>query len=110
MSSENLDFESIMKKRRKALEESTRIISFGELKSLGEEIFEKQPSHPWKESFDQFLRENPYGTFYHGRTNDKFQIIYCREKEKGIWYLPGSGMGILMDKGIATMKEIISER
>ena len=110
MNSENLDIDSIMKERRKALEQSTRMISHGELKTLGEKIFGDRTGHPWKESFDQFLRENPHGTFYHGTTHDKFQVIYCSEKEKGIWFLPGSGMGILMEKGIGAMKEIISHR
>jgi len=106
MYSENLDIDSTMKARRKALEQSIRTISHGELKSVGEQIFAEHPGHPWKDAFDQFLRENPHGTFYHATTHDKFQLVYCREKEKGFWFLPGGGMGILMEKGVAAMKEI----
>jgi hypothetical protein len=110
METENLDLESIMKERRKAIEQSLRRLSHQELTSIGETLFEKSPSHPWKAAFDQFLQENPYGTFYHAITNDKFQVIYCPEKEKGIWYLPGSGKGIMQPKGLKVMREILAAR
>jgi len=108
MQSENVDPDFILNERRKAVEQSLRKLSHGELTSIGETLFEKNPSHPWKAAFDEFLRENPYGTFYHGTTNDKYQVVYCPEQDKGIWFQPGIGKGILMERGRTAMKEIIA--
>jgi hypothetical protein len=38
-------------------------------------------------------------------TSDGVNILYCRDKDKGMWFLPGSGMGPLQAKGRQTMKQ-----
>jgi len=35
-------------------------------------------------------------------------IVYCRDKDKGMWFLPGSGMGQLQATGRQIMKEMIA--
>jgi len=107
MRTENLDPDFILNERRKAVEQSIRKLSHAELAAVGETLFAKNAAHPWKQSFDQFLSDNPYGSFYHGTTHDQFQVVYCSEQDKGIWFLPEKGMGILGQRGRTAMKEII---
>ena len=108
MQPENLDFDSIMEARRKAVEQSIHPLTHQELVAIGETLFAKNPSHQWKEAFDRFIAENPHGSFYHAETDDKLQLVYCAEQEKGIWFLPGVGMGILRERGIAALKAILA--
>lgn len=107
MPAENLDPDSLLESRRKAVEKNIRPISVEELKALGEGLF-PYLDHPWREVFFNFLSENCGCTFYHAATDDNVHIIYCREKEKGMWFRPGSGMGPLQSKGLAALKEIVA--
>jgi hypothetical protein len=105
MASENLNMDEITDARRKALAESIQPIAVEDLKKLGEGLF-PYLDHPWHDKFFSFVDENSGATFYHATTNDRLHIIYCREKERGMWFLPGSGMGPLQANGLAVMKEI----
>lgn len=87
MEAENFDFESIMDARRKAVEQSIRPLSIDELKSLEESLF-RDATDVWYEPFRQFVEENRHGTFYHATADDQIQVVYCRDKEKGIWFIP----------------------
>ena len=109
MESENLDIESITEARRKGIEQTIEPIGIDKLKSLGEKLF---PSldHPWRHTFFQFLEENSGSTFYHATTNDQVQIIYCPDKEKGIWFLGRGGAGPLQARGLGILKEIVGKR
>jgi len=40
--------------------------------------------------------------------SDGVNIVYCRDQDKGIWFLPGSGMGPLQVTGRKVMKEMIA--
>jgi hypothetical protein len=40
--------------------------------------------------------------------SDGVNIVYCRDKDKGIWFLPGSGLGPLQATGRKVMKDAIS--
>jgi hypothetical protein len=86
MEPENLDIESITDARRKAIEQTIEPISIEQLKSLGEKIFPFF-DHPWRNTFFQFVEENSGSTFYHATTDDQVEIIYCPDKEKGMWFL-----------------------
>lgn len=35
------------------------------------------------------------------------EIAYCRETNQAIWFLPGSGMGIVQAKGLQMLAEIV---
>jgi hypothetical protein len=104
MPENNMD--EITEARRKAIAETIRQISVDELKGLGEGLF---PSHenPWREKFFTFVNENADATFHYGRTHDRVHIIYCHARNKGMWFMPGSGMGPLQPKGLAIMKQIV---
>jgi len=92
--------------RRKAIAKSIRIISVEELKKLGEEIFDS-PDRPCRETFLSVVAENPSGTFYHASAGERVIVLYSRDNDKGLWYLPGSGLGPLSEGGRQMMKEAI---
>jgi hypothetical protein len=88
---EKFDLENLNKERRKSI----RTISVEELKSLGGELF-RYADDPWRETFFRFIAENAGATFHHAVTSDGVNILYCRDiKTRGMWFLPGSGMGPL---------------
>ena len=101
-----VDIESINTERRKAITKSIRVISVEEVKKLGEEIFD-DPGRPWRERFVQFIAENPGATFHHASAGESVIFLYCHDIDKGLWYLPGSGLGSLSEAGRQIMKEAI---
>jgi len=106
MTPENLDFETIMAARRKAVTKSIRQISIEELDALLPRLL-PDAAHPWRELFQQFLDENRGDVFYEGEIDEGVHVVYCRAKEKGIWYFPGAGVGLLEGSALAAMKEIV---
>ena len=106
MAFEKFDLENLDKERRKALAQSIGTISVEELKAIGDQIF-RYADDPWREAFFQFIAENPGATFHHGVMSDGVNIVYCRDRDKGIWFLPGSGLGPLQATGRKAMSEII---
>ena len=106
---EKFDLETLTKERRKAIAKSIRTVDTEELKKIGEQIF-RYAEDPWREAFFRFIAENPGATFHHAVTSDNVNIVYCRDKDKGMWFLPGSGMGPLQARGKKMMKEIIEAR
>jgi hypothetical protein len=103
---EKFDLENLNKERRKAIAKSIRSIEIEEVKKLGAEIFH-YADDPWRDTFFKFLAENQGCTFHHAVTGDGFNILYCRDKDKGMWFLPGSGMGPLQERGRKVMMEMI---
>ena len=101
------DVDDIDSARRKAIAKSIRIISTEELTKLGEEIFDA-PDRPWRETFLQFIEEHAGATFHHASAGQGVIFLYSRDGDKGLWYLPGSGLGPLSDAGRALMKEAIA--
>jgi hypothetical protein len=85
--------EELTEERRKAIAKSIRPISIEELKTLGEQLF-PLIDHPWREKFFGFIAANPGATFHHAIAHDGVQIIYCHAQEKGMWFLPGTGMAL----------------
>jgi hypothetical protein len=106
---DTINMEEITKARRKAIAESIRTISAEELKALGEKLF-PGVDHPWREKFFAFITENPGATFHHATTHDSVQIIYCHAKDKGVWFLPGTGMGPMQSNGLGILKQIVEGR
>ena len=103
---DTIDMETLTKDRRKSIAKSIRTISVEELKKLGDELF-RFVDDPWREAFFGFIAENKGSTFHHAVTSDGVNIVYCRDKDKGIWFLPGAGKGPLQANGRQIMKEII---
>jgi hypothetical protein len=100
------DAEAIDRDRRKAIAKSVRIISVEELKKLGEEMFD-DPDRPWRQTFLQFIAEHPAATFHHASAGEGVVFVYSRDGDKGLWYLPGSGLGPLSEGARQLMKKAI---
>jgi len=100
------DAEAIDTERREAIAKSIRTISVEELKKLGEEMFD-DPDRPWRETFLRFIAEHPGATFYHASAGQGVIFVYSRDADRGLWYLPGSGLGRLSEGGRQLMKEAI---
>ena len=109
MAFDKVNMEEITEARRKAIKESIRTISVEELKALGEQLFPLM-DNPWREKFFGFIAENSDATFHHATAHDGVQIIYCRAKDKGMWFMPGTGMGPMQPKGLAILKQIVEGR
>ena len=103
---DTINMEEITKARRKAIAESIRTISVEELKALGERLF-PIIDDPWRERFFDFISEYSGATFYHAATHDGVELIYCHGKEKGMWFMPGTGMGPMQPKGLGILKQIV---
>jgi hypothetical protein len=101
------DIDVTDKERRKAVAKSIRIISVEELKKLGEEIFDS-PDRPWRDAFLQLIAENPGATFYHASAGEGVIFLFDRDQDKGLWYLPGGGIGPLSVAGRQLMKEAVA--
>jgi len=101
------DADAIDNERRKTIAKSIRTISIEELKKLGEEIFDS-PDRPWRETFNRLIAENPGATFHHASAGEGVIFLYSRDQDKGLWYLPGSGIGPLSEGGRQMMKEAIA--
>lgn len=101
------DAETISSERRRAIAKSIRIISVEELQKLGEEIFDDS-GRPWRQEFLQLIEENPGGTFYNADAGEGVIFLYIRDQDRGLWYLPGSGIGPLSVAGRQLMKEAIA--
>ena len=103
---ENLNMEEVTEERRKAIAKSIRTISVEELKALGEQLF-PLIDHPWREKFFGFIAENSGATFHHATSHDGVQFIYCHARQKGMWFLAGTGMGPMQSTGLRIFKGIV---
>ena len=101
------DVGAIDKERRKAIAKSIRIISVEELRKLGEEMFD-EPDRPWRQTFFDFIAEHPEATFHYASAGKGVVFVYSRDKDKGLWYLRGSGLGPLSEDGRELMKQAIA--
>jgi hypothetical protein len=106
---DKIDIESITEERRKSVAKSIRTISVEELKKLGDEVFHDLDD-PWREVFFRFVAEHSNTTIHHAIASDGVNMLYCRERDKGIWFVPGTGKGILLPAGRQMMKEGIEGR
>jgi hypothetical protein len=73
---------------------------------LGEQIFDS-PDHPWRGKFFELI-ENPGATFYHAEAGENVIFVYDPGANKGLWCLPGSGIGLLPATECQIMKEAIN--
>ena len=59
-----------------------------------------------KRSF-QFIAEHPGATFHHASAGEGVIFVYSRDGDKGLWYLPGSGLGPLPQEARQLMRKAI---
>jgi hypothetical protein len=108
MEPEILNIEQIMHDRRKAVETSIRKVSLDELRVLVTTLFPIE-SHPWSQAFRTFLDETAGDTFFQAEADDQIHIVYCSTREKGIWFIPEKGVGILQTRGLKALREIVAD-
>ena len=75
---------------------------------MGDELF-KYVDDPWRDAYFGFIAENAGASFHHAATTDGVHLLYCKDKDKGIWFLPGQGKGPLQATGRRAMKDLIEE-
>lgn len=92
--------------RRKALAESLQPITVAELEKLGETLF-PYSDHPWRDTFFNFIKDNATANYHHAQAGKEFHVVYCTDKNKGVWYIPGRGVGPLQERGCTVMKELV---
>ena len=109
MEQESFNFEEIMKTRRHAVSASLRTISVAELKALTDELF-PYVDHPWLEKFSSVINDPSSGTIRHAIVDDHVHVLYCHDKDIGMWFIRGSGKGPLQPEHLAIMKEIVEGR
>ena len=109
MERENLDINSIMEERGHAVEASLRNISTEELKQLEPVLF-PDVTHPWLAPYHRFIEENSGSLFYHGKADDRTHVLYCRQKETGMWFIPGVAVGMLQPGALEGMRSIVDGR
>jgi hypothetical protein len=80
-----------------------------ELKKLGDEVFHDLDD-PWRDEFFKFIEEHKDATIYHAIASDGVHMLYCPDKDRGIWFLAGGGKAILSPTGRQMMKEAVGGR
>jgi hypothetical protein len=92
--------------RRAAILKTIRPVTRSELRELGEKRL-PVVTDPWYTRYFDFINAHPDGTFYLAASSEGAEVIYCKENERGVWFLPGRGMGIIQPKGLQVLKEIV---
>jgi len=109
MEIENCNIKEIMECRRHAVEESLNTISAAELKALTDELF-PDVTHPWLEKFSEVVSDSASGTFHHAIVDDRVHVLYCHDKNIGMWFIRGIGKGPLQPEQLKIMREIVEAR
>lgn len=82
-----------------------RHVTLDELKKLGEERF-PIVTDPWCIRYQEFLAHHPDGSFFRAEIPGNVEVVFCRDSGKGIWFMPGRGMGIIQPKGLEMLAQI----
>ena len=98
--------DNTMENRRLMVRKTIRPVTLDELKQLAVNRF-PVVTDPGCVRFNDFLAKNASAKFYRAEISGGAEIIYCRDTEQGVWFLPGTGMGIIQPKGLAMLKEIV---
>jgi hypothetical protein len=94
--------------RRAMVRKTIRPATLEELAELGEMRF-TIANDPWCEKYFTFLKEHAREKFYRAETHDGAEIVYCADADKGIWFLPGTGMGVIQPKGLKVLAGIVAD-
>jgi hypothetical protein len=79
------------------------------LKALTDELF-PGADHPWLEKFSEVVSDPASGTIHHAMTDDHIHVLYCHDKNIGMWFIRGSGKGPLQPEQLQIMREIVETR
>jgi len=99
------DWSDPLEERREMIRKTIHPTTVGELRDLCAELF-PIATDPWAEKFCGFLTDHAHDTFYRAEAPGA-HIAYCREAGRGIWFIPGTGVGIIQPKGLQALAEIV---
>lgn len=109
MEHETFDIKEIMESRRHDAEESLRTISVVELKALTDALF-PDVTHPWLERFSEVVSDPASGTFYQAIVDERVHVLYCHDKNIGMWFIEGIGKGPLQPAQLEIMRKMVEAR
>ncbi len=109
MEHENLNVKEIVESRRHTIDESLRTTSVAELKALTDELF-PYTDDPWLEKFLNVINDPVSGTFHHAMADERIHVLYCHDKQIGMWFIRGIGKGPLEPEELKIMREIVERR
>lgn len=95
-----------LENRRLMVRKTIRPATIEELGQLAAKMF-PVATDPWAERFSVFLKEHANDKFYLAMSSEGAHIAYCRDAGKGIWFLPGTGVGIIQPRGLEVLAEIV---
>jgi len=100
-------------RRLEAIRKTIHPVTMDELLKLGEERF-PVATDPWCEHYHKFLKEHPREHYYMARffqedSEEYVEVIYCQEMKRGMWFLPGKGMGLLQPDALEALGKIAGE-
>ena len=94
--------------RREMVRKTIRPVTYGALKKLGEHLF-PIVSDPWCIRYNEFLDAHPDSRYFHARISGDTEIVYCRDQNRGIWFMPGKGLGKIQSKGLGILTELTAK-
>jgi hypothetical protein len=103
---DKIDIDNITEERRKSIAETIQTVKVEESRKLGDEIFHDLDD-PWRDEFFKFIEEHKDATIYHATASDGVHMVYCPDEDRGMWFVPGVGKGLLSPVGRQMMKEAI---
>ena len=103
-----VDMETLSEERRKALQESLQSMTVAELRKIVKELSDFE-GDPWQENFVSVLSRRIRRQAFIAQSRRKAQSYFTvLVKIRGVWFLPGSGMGPLPEEAKRHMKEAIA--
>lgn len=93
--------------RREAIRKTIRRVDVSRIRALGAERF-GNAADPWEERFNKFLNTHPDARYYQAEVPGGFEIAYCHDTGDALWFLPGSGMGVIQEKGRRFLKDLVN--
>jgi hypothetical protein len=103
-------FEEIISARKESAAESLRSARPEELRKSLDEIFSADPSHPWHQSFMQFVEDHKDETAYRGETSDGYSFAFYPRTGRGMWYRFDtrlSGVGIISENTMKFLTQLV---
>ena len=94
--------------RRAMARKTIRPVTFEELKKPGEERF-PIVTDPWCIRYQEFLAKHPDASYFRAEIPGNVEVVYCRDSSKGVWFMPGKGMGIIQAQGLQMLAEVTAK-
>jgi hypothetical protein len=111
MNSEPTNFAELLAQRRASAQETLREVSNEELRALIAKLF-PDGTHPWSESFTNFIDEHQSERALQGETSDGISFVYYQKTNRGIWYQYQNslrGVGLLGETSLRVLSEIVGQ-